>query len=133
MKNTLLIVLSIFLFTSNSGNLFDDVKFVKGKALKNNVPVIYYTVGRTAENNINVLALFGERIKSHSSLGFYYNNKKHYLPISNRAVPDFLFNLEEGDTLLIDIVIFDTLKNNRGVDQSIKNYYSYVNRIQKTR
>ena len=129
MKNLLFIILSIFLFTSSPDNLFDGITFVKGKALKNSVPVIFYAVGRTGDE-ANIFASFGEQLKSHSSLHFYYNNKEYYLPISNQAVPDFLFNIEEGDTLLIDIVIFDTL-DNRAIDKSIKNYYSYVKSISK--
>lgn len=129
MKNILFIMLSFFLLTFSSDSLFDGVKFVKGKAFKNNIPVVFYAVVRTGDK-ANILASFEEQFKSHSSLHFYYNNKEYCLPISNQSVPDYLFNIEEKDTLLINIVIFDTL-DDRAIEKSIKNYYSYVNRISK--
>lgn len=128
MRKLLLIVLCLFTFTSNPDNLFDNIIFKRGISVKRNIPVIYHCIGKTGKNELVVFSSFGKCLKSNSSLYFSHNDNKYYLPIANNAFPIFLNDAKEGDTLQIDIVIFDTI-NNYACNKSVKNYYAYISRI----
>lgn len=127
MKNLLLIGIASFICLFSTGDLFENIRFEKNRAVKKNIPVTFHAVGRTG-NEVNVFKSFNEIIKSHSSLHFIYNNKEYYIPISNEIISDSILNLDEGDTLFVDIIIFDSIDSN-AIDRTVKNYYSYISKI----
>ena len=87
---------------------------------------MYHSFGKTAMN----LSSFEKGFRGNTSLDFYYHGLEYYLPISNKAFPDFLYTSKDGDTLYIDIVAFDTIYP-YGYPYISKAYYSYINRIRR--
>lgn len=127
MKKIVVIVLSLFFIFSTSGGLYEGIKFTKGKAIKNNITVEYYAIGKSNREYSLIIASYDRKFKSSTSLSFYYHGFRYYLPIDDKSIPIFLNNLEEGSSLLIDIVIFNSITN----DSISKNYYAYINKVRK--
>ena len=128
MKNILLFIL-LFVSSSNSDGLFDNVEFnEKGIAYLINIPVTLEDIGKTV--NEQSMQSLEKSFKSTTSLSFIYNNMNYYLPIEEESCNNFLLDLNEGDLLFIDIVVF----NSRDCysKRSKKNYYcSYINKIRR--
>jgi hypothetical protein len=125
----LLIIIFMLFCPSPSSNLFDGVTFNKqGIGYKTNIPVTYRGIGR-ADTDKNIQR-WKKDYKSTTALEFFYKDKKYYIPIEEKNMPDFIFKLKEGDLLFIDIVVFDTKICQPGGRQPDK-YCSYINKIRR--
>lgn len=129
MKYLILIVFLFFGQQSFFDDLFCGLKFDnQGKAYKKNVFVKYTSIGKaTGTKEIESLQ---KGFYSTTSLSFSYNNKDYYLPIEEKYFPEnFTQKFIEGDSILIDIVVFN--KDFKKNDQLETKPCSYINGVRK--
>lgn len=126
MKELILAITLLLSYQANSDNLFDEIKFNEcGIGHKTNIPVTYLSIGRGGDyfNNLT------PRIETTTALCFAYNDEEYYIDIEEKNSPAFLTNLKVGETIYIDIVVFNTTDC---YPRRQKKYYcSYINKIQK--
>ena len=129
--NKLLITISALFFMSSTPNdLYYGVKFEHKRAHKNNVCVLYKGIGKAISQDNDVITHFEKNFKSHTALGFCYNDYDYYLSINNNCSFDFL-NVNIGDTIYLGIIIFDSIGGFRDYVPNKEHYYSYVSNVSK--
>jgi hypothetical protein len=112
-----------------SGDLFDGIEFNKhGIGYKTNIPVIYQSFGKT--DSESAIKMLKKNFKATSALSFIYNEKNYYIAIEEKNFPDFLSEIERGDLIFIDIIVFNTI-NCYSTGRQHKNYCSYISKIYK--
>jgi hypothetical protein len=131
MKNILFLLITAFYSVTfvSDGNLFDNISFHNGRAELSNIPVVYESIGRNPYD-MGLFSNYGVNIKSNTALAFSYNNVTYYLP----TCKDFLFDFEtcqQGESLYIDIIVFDTINSRTTQRCGVKIYHSYIAAIRR--
>ena len=107
------------------GGLFDDLVFQENKTKKINISVVFQSIGRNPFD-MSLFSKGEETIRSHTALEFKYNDITYYLPIDNNAECTFLDTCKKGDTIYIDMIVFDSINTNASQRSGVKILYSYI-------
>jgi hypothetical protein len=132
MKNIFFLLITVFYSVTfvSDGNLFDNISFHNGRAELSNIPVVYESIGRNPYD-MGLFSNYGVNIKSHTALEFSYNNVSYYLPIDNEVSCDFIDTCQQGESLYIDIIVFDTINSRTTQRCGVKIYHSYITAIRR--